>query len=55
MLLTCSRVMWVKNKATQLLRIKDLHPSKHYLISDIMIFRRGHVGHVFNIHENENT
>jgi hypothetical protein len=31
---------WIKNKATQLLRIKDLRPLKHYFPSDIMIFRR---------------
>jgi hypothetical protein len=30
----------IKDKATQLLKIKDLRPSKHYLLSDIMIFGR---------------
>jgi hypothetical protein len=30
----------IKNKATQLLNVKDLRPSKHYLLSDIMISRR---------------
>jgi hypothetical protein len=32
MLVTCSQMMWIKNKATQLLRIKDLRPLKHYLL-----------------------
>jgi hypothetical protein len=36
----CSRMLYIKNKATQLLMIKDLCPSKHYLLLDIMIFRR---------------
>jgi hypothetical protein len=36
----CSRMLYVKKKATQLLTIKDIHPSKHYLAWDIMIFRR---------------
>jgi hypothetical protein len=40
MLITCSRMLQVKNKATQLLMIKDFRPSKHYLPWDIMIFRR---------------
>jgi hypothetical protein len=26
----CSRMIYTKNKATQLLMIKGLHPSKHY-------------------------
>jgi hypothetical protein len=37
MLFTCSQMLWIKKKATQLLSIKDLHPSKHYLLTDIMI------------------
>jgi hypothetical protein len=36
----CSRMLYIKNKATQLLTIKDLRPSTHYLLSGIMIFRR---------------
>jgi hypothetical protein len=36
----CSRMLYIKNKATQLLTIKDLRPSKHYLLRDIMIFGR---------------
>jgi hypothetical protein len=36
----CSRMLYIKNKATQLLMIRDLRPSKHYLPWDIMIFRR---------------
>jgi hypothetical protein len=35
-----SQVLYIKNKATQLLMIKDLRPLKHYLLWDIMIFRR---------------
>jgi hypothetical protein len=30
----------IKNKATQLSMVKDLRCSKHYFLSDIMIFRR---------------
>jgi hypothetical protein len=29
-----------KNKTTQLLMVKDIRPSKHYFLSDIMIFKR---------------
>jgi hypothetical protein len=36
----CSRMLYIKNKATQLLMDKDLRPSRHYLLSDIMIFGR---------------
>ena len=36
----CSQMQYIKNKATQLLTIKDLRPSNHYLLWDIMIFRR---------------
>jgi hypothetical protein len=36
----CSRMLYIKNKVTQLLMIRDLCPSKHYLLLDIMIFRR---------------
>jgi hypothetical protein len=35
----CSQMLYIKNKATQLLMIRDLHPSKHYFPWDIMIFR----------------
>jgi hypothetical protein len=31
----CSRNLYTKNKATQLLMDKDLRPSKHYFASDI--------------------
>jgi hypothetical protein len=31
MLVTCSQMLRVKNKATQMLMVKDLRPSKHYL------------------------
>jgi hypothetical protein len=34
-----SRMLHIKNKATQLLMIKDLRPSKNYFPSGIMIFR----------------
>jgi hypothetical protein len=37
---SCSRMLYTKNKATQLLTIRDLRPSKHHLPWDIMIFRR---------------
>jgi hypothetical protein len=40
MLVTCSQILYIKNKTTQLLMVKDLRPSKHYVLSDIMIFRR---------------
>jgi hypothetical protein len=40
MLITCSQMLLVKNKATQLLIIKDLRPSKHYLLMGIMFLRR---------------
>ena len=36
----CSRMLYIKNKATQLLMDKDLRPLRHYLLSDIMIFGR---------------
>jgi hypothetical protein len=36
----CSRILHIKNKATQLLMIRDLRPLKHYLPWDIMILRR---------------
>jgi hypothetical protein len=36
----CSRMLYIKNKATQLLMIRDLRPSEHYLHSGIMIFGR---------------
>jgi hypothetical protein len=36
----CSRMLYTKNKATQLLIDKDLRPPKHYFPSDIMIFGR---------------
>jgi hypothetical protein len=40
MLFTCSQMLRIKNKETQLLDIKDLRPSKHYLILDITIIRQ---------------
>jgi hypothetical protein len=40
MLVTCSQMLQIKNNATQLLMVKDLRPSKHYFLSDIMFFRR---------------
>jgi hypothetical protein len=36
----CSQMLYIKNKATQLLMIKNLSPLEHYLLSGIMIFRR---------------
>ena len=35
-----SRMLYTKNKATQLLMDTDIRPSKHYLSSNIMIFGR---------------
>jgi hypothetical protein len=40
MLVTCPQMLRVKNKATQLLIIKDLRPSKHYILTCIMLLRR---------------
>jgi hypothetical protein len=28
----CSRMLYIKNKATRLLTIRDLRPSKHYFL-----------------------
>jgi hypothetical protein len=36
----CSWMLYIKNKATQLLTIRGLRLSKHCLPWDIMIFRR---------------
>jgi hypothetical protein len=36
----CSEILYTKNKATQLLMIRDLRPSEHYIPSSIMIFRQ---------------
>jgi hypothetical protein len=35
-----SQMSWIKNKATQLLKIRDLRPLRHHLPTDMMIFRR---------------
>jgi hypothetical protein len=35
-----SQMLWIKNKATQLLSIGDLRLPKHYLPMDIMIIGR---------------
>jgi hypothetical protein len=40
LLVTCSQKLYIKNKATQILMIKDIRPSKHYFLLDIIIFRR---------------
>jgi hypothetical protein len=53
-LFTCSQILWIKNKATQLLEIMDLHPLKHHLLSDLMVLE-GLEGHTFIIHENNNS
>jgi hypothetical protein len=39
MLFICSQMLLIKNKATQLLIVKDLCPLEYYFLSDIMIFR----------------
>jgi hypothetical protein len=36
----CSPMLYIKNKATQLLMDKDLRPSNRYLPSDIIILGR---------------
>jgi hypothetical protein len=36
---TCSQMLWIKNKVTQLLKIKYLLPPKHYLLLDVVIFK----------------
>jgi hypothetical protein len=36
----CFQMLYIKNKATQLLMIKNLRTSKHYLLLGIMILRR---------------
>jgi hypothetical protein len=40
LLVTCSQMLWIKNKETQLFSIKDLHLPKHYPLMDIMIIRQ---------------
>jgi hypothetical protein len=40
LLVTCSHMLKIKNKATQLLIIMDLRPPKHYLYMGIMLIRR---------------
>jgi hypothetical protein len=37
LLVTCSQMLWIKNKATQLLKIKGLRLSKQYFHMDIML------------------
>jgi hypothetical protein len=39
----CSRMLYIKNKTTQLLTIKDLHPSTHYLLLGITLVHRGSI------------
>jgi hypothetical protein len=40
MLVTCSQILYVKNKATQLIIVRDLCPPKHYLPMGIILIRR---------------
>jgi hypothetical protein len=40
LLVTCSQILDVKNKATQLLIVRDLRPLKHYLPMGIILIRR---------------
>jgi hypothetical protein len=40
LLFTCSQMLWIKNKVTQLLIIKDFRLPKHYLLMGIMIIRQ---------------
>jgi hypothetical protein len=37
---SCSQMLHIRNKTTRLSIIKDLRPSKHYLLLDIMVSRR---------------
>ena len=39
-LITCSQLLWINNKTTQLWIIRDLRLPKHYLLMGIMIIRR---------------
>jgi hypothetical protein len=36
----CSQMLYMKNKTTQLSIIRDIRPLKHYLVLDIMVFKR---------------
>jgi hypothetical protein len=36
----CSEMLYTKNKATELLMIRDLRPSEYYIPLGIMIFGR---------------
>jgi hypothetical protein len=36
----CSQLLRIENKATQILNVNDIRPSKHYLLSKIMILGR---------------
>jgi hypothetical protein len=49
MLVTFSQMLWIKNKATQLLIIMDLRLPKHYLHMGIMLISEGQEGHTFII------
>jgi hypothetical protein len=40
LLVTCSQLLWIKNKGTHLLYVKDLRLSKHHSLSGIMNLRR---------------
>ena len=40
LLVIWSQMLWVKNKAIQLSIIKNLRPSKHYLLAGIMLLRQ---------------
>jgi hypothetical protein len=55
MLVTCSQMLWVKNKATQLLIVKHLRPPKHYSPMSIILIRRRswrtYLHHLISKHE----
>jgi hypothetical protein len=36
----CSQMLYIKNKTTRLLIIRDLRLLKHYLLLDIMVYKR---------------
>jgi hypothetical protein len=55
MLVTRSQMLWIKNKATQLLIVRDLRPPKHYLPMGIILIkqrsRRTYLHHSISKHE----
>jgi hypothetical protein len=44
-----------QNKATLMLYLKDLHPSKHQILLGLMVLERGYEEQVFITHKYENV